>query len=69
MENIIHIENLIYEYPQKEEKEVLRAIRGISLDIERGSFTAIIGRKRFGKIHSCKAFERFVCSDGRHYLC
>ena len=38
MENIIHIENLIYEYPQEEEKEVLRAIRGISLDIERGSF-------------------------------
>lgn len=69
MENIIHIENLIYEYPQEEEKEVLRAIRGISLDIERGSFTAIIGRNGSGKSTLAKLLNGlFVPTEGIIYV-
>ena len=69
MENIIHIENLIYEYPQEEEKEVLRAIRGISLDIDRGSFTAIIGRNGSGKSTLAKLLNGlFVPTEGIIYV-
>lgn len=69
MENIIHIENLIYEYPQEEEKEVLRAIRGISLDIERGSFIAIIGRNGSGKSTLAKLLNGlFVPTEGIIYV-
>lgn len=49
MEKIIRIENLEYDYIQEEEKPPLRAIKGVSLDIEKGSFTAIIGRNGSGK--------------------
>lgn len=49
MEKIIRIENLEYEYVQEEGKPPLRAIKGVSLEIEKGSFTAIIGRNGSGK--------------------
>ena len=60
---------MIYEYPQEEEKEVLRAIRGISLDIERGSFTAIIGRNGSGKSTLAKLLNGlFVPTEGIIYV-
>lgn len=69
MENIIHIENLIYEYPKEEEKEALRAIKGISLDIKRGSFTAIIGRNGSGKSTLAKLLNGlFVPTEGIIYV-
>jgi len=49
MENIIRIENLIFEYAREDEGEAVKAINNISLDIEKGSFTAIIGRNGSGK--------------------
>ena len=49
MDSIIKIQNLIYEYPQEEGKEPIRAINDISLEIERGSFVAIIGKNGSGK--------------------
>ena len=49
MDSIIKIQNLIYEYPQEEGKESIRAINDISLEIERGSFVAIIGKNGSGK--------------------
>lgn len=49
METIIRIENLIFEYKKEEEQEVVRAIDNVSLEIPRGSFTAIIGRNGSGK--------------------
>ncbi|MBK5247244.1 MAG: energy-coupling factor transporter ATPase [Peptostreptococcaceae bacterium] len=49
MDNIIKIENLIFEYKRDEDQEVIRAVDQVSLSIERGSFVAIIGRNGSGK--------------------
>jgi energy-coupling factor transport system ATP-binding protein len=54
MQSFISIENLVYEYRREEENEetpdvVVKALDGVSLDIDRGSFTAIIGRNGSGK--------------------
>lgn len=49
MDNIITIENLTFEYMRGEESQPLRAISNLNLEIERGSFTAIIGKNGSGK--------------------
>ena len=49
MDNIITIENLIFEYTRGDESQPMRAIENLSLNIERGSFTAIIGKNGSGK--------------------
>ena len=69
MENIVRIENLIFEYAGDENKEPLRAIKGISLDIEAGTFTAIIGRNGSGKSTLAKCLNGlFVPTDGVIYV-
>lgn len=49
MENIIKIENLYFQYPRGEDEEPKPAIKGVNLEIEEGSFTAIIGQNGSGK--------------------
>ena len=49
MDNIITIENLIFEYTRGDESRPVRAIDNLNLEIERGSFTAIIGKNGSGK--------------------
>ncbi len=51
MENIIRIENLVFEYSKEtEEGQVsIRAVDDVSFEIEKGSFTAIIGKNGSGK--------------------
>ena len=49
MDSIIKIENLIFEYKKDDETAANRAINGVSLKIERGSFTAILGKNGSGK--------------------
>ncbi len=49
MDNIITIENLIFEYTRGDESQPVRAIDNLNLQIERGSFTAIIGKNGSGK--------------------
>lgn len=50
-ENIIQINNLIFEYKKEVDGEEIsfRAIDDVSFDIEKGSFTAIIGKNGSGK--------------------
>ena len=49
MDSIIKIKNLIFEYKKDDETAANRAINGVSLEIERGSFTAILGKNGSGK--------------------
>ena len=49
MENIIKIDNLYFQYPHGEDEEPKLAIKGVSLEIAEGSFTAIIGQNGSGK--------------------
>mgnify|MGYP001775203878 FL=1 len=51
MENKIRIENLVFEYSKEtEEGQVsIRAVDDVSFEIEKGSFTAIIGKNGSGK--------------------
>lgn len=49
MDSIINIDNLIFQYAHEDGGELVNAIDGVTLEIERGSFTAIIGRNGSGK--------------------
>ena len=49
MNNIINVDHLTFEYIKGEEIRPVKAIDNISLEIERGSFTAIIGKNGSGK--------------------
>lgn len=65
MENIIRIENLIFEYMTGAEEETpVRAIDDISLEIEKGSFTAIIGRNGSGKSTLAKNLNGLLLPSG-----
>ena len=49
MNPIIKIENLIFQYAPEEGEEAKKALKNVSIEIEKGSFTAIIGRNGSGK--------------------
>ena len=49
MDSIIKIENLIFEYKKDDETAANRAINGVSLEIESGRFTAVLGKNGSGK--------------------
>ncbi len=68
MADIIQAENLIFDYsrPGSEETETVRALDGVSLSIEEGSFTAIIGRNGSGKSTLAKNLNGlYLPSSGR----
>ncbi len=64
MENIIRIENLIFEYMREEGQEPVRAINNITLDIAEGSFTAIIGQNGSGKSTLAKNLNGLLLPTG-----
>lgn len=49
MEEMIRIEDLVFDYTREEDQEQVSAIKGVSLTVKKGSFTAVIGRNGSGK--------------------
>jgi len=66
MESIIHFENVHYTYPG-EDHEILH---GIDLDIQRGTFTAILGHNGSGKSTLAKHMNAIlVPTEGKVTVC
>lgn len=69
MEDMIRIENLVFEYTRDEDQQPVSAIRNVSLNIEKGSFTAIIGRNGSGKSTLAKNINALLLpSSGAVYV-
>ena len=69
MDNIISIKNLTFEYLRDEDQMNIKAIDDVSLEIERGSFTAIIGKNGSGKSTLAKNLNGLlVPTDGVIYV-
>lgn len=49
MTDFIRIEDLVFEYVKSEDGSSVRAIDGVSFNVEKGSFTAVIGQNGSGK--------------------
>ena len=49
MNSIIKAENLTFSYPGDEDSKPVAALKGVSFEIEEGSFTAILGHNGSGK--------------------
>lgn len=64
MENIIRIEDLIYHYKREDNGEIINAVNHINLEIERGSFTAIIGKNGSGKSTLAKNMNALLLPSG-----
>lgn len=47
--NILKIKNLIHDYIDEEEREIVRAVDNVSFDVEKGQFIAILGHNGSGK--------------------
>lgn len=47
--DILKIKNLIHDYIDEEEKEVVRAVDDVSLNVEKGQFIAVLGHNGSGK--------------------
>ncbi|MDR2296596.1 MAG: energy-coupling factor transporter ATPase [Clostridiales Family XIII bacterium] len=61
---IIKTENLVFEYRKDDESPPVKAIGGVSIDIEEGSFTAIIGRNGSGKSTLAKNINALLLPSG-----
>ena len=64
MDSIIKIENLIFEYRKEEEEQPVKAINNISLEVEKGSFIAILGKNGSGKSTLAKNLNGLLLPTG-----
>lgn len=69
MNSIVQIENLVFNYHKDDNEEPVKAIKNVSLEIERGSFTAVLGKNGSGKSTLAKNLNGLlVPSEGVIYV-
>lgn len=69
MDNIIRIDDLVFEYKREDQLEPVHAVNHVSLEIERGSFTAVIGKNGSGKSTLAKNINALLLpSSGAVYV-
>ena len=69
MDEIIRIEDLVFEYKREDQLEPIHAVNHVSLSIEKGSFTAIIGKNGSGKSTLAKNINALLLpSSGAVYV-
>lgn len=64
MDSIIKIDDLIFQYKREDQLEPVNAVNHVSLEIERGSFTAIIGKNGSGKSTLAKNINALLLPSG-----
>ena len=66
MSIMIETKDLSFTYPAEEGKENPPALREVSLSIEKGSFTVVLGHNGSGKSTLAKSFNAVVLPSGGH---
>ncbi len=64
MKNMIEIKDLTFEYKREEDGKNIPALSGVNLDIEKGSFTAVIGHNGSGKSTLAKNMNALLLPGG-----
>ena len=64
MDSMIRIEDLVFEYQKEEGRPEIKAVDHVSLTVERGSFTAILGRNGSGKSTLAKNLNALLLPSG-----
>lgn len=64
MSNIIEIKDLTFEYKREEDGKNIKALSGINLNIEKGSFVAVIGHNGSGKSTLAKNMNALLLPTG-----
>lgn len=64
MDNMIRIDDLVFEYKREDQLESVHAVNHVSLDIEKGSFTAVIGKNGSGKSTLAKNINALLLPSG-----
>ena len=64
MSTIVQTENLTFSYPAEEGKEPLRALCGVTLSVEKGSFVVVVGHNGSGKSTLAKTMNAVLLPSG-----
>ncbi len=64
MSSIIRIDDLVFQYKREDQLEPDKAVNHVSIEIEKGSFTAIIGKNGSGKSTLAKNINALLLPSG-----
>ncbi|QIB68455.1 energy-coupling factor transporter ATPase [Aminipila butyrica] len=64
MEKIIKIDNLTFSYMRESDQRLVEAVKGLDLEIEKGSFLAVIGKNGSGKSTLAKNINALLLPTG-----